>query len=228
MRCIVPVFSRLLSALLLSAALSASQALISTAAAEVTLPGDVVETMPAPPDAPSAVLDIIRERAANNRVLRSYLAMVHDRATTPEGRQDIEQQLLNALPDQGMAADFPVALGNSLGMEAAQERARFVADALSADIDGNWQVTLEETRILLQAGRAQGTAAAFILSDTDGNAVLTMEEIMAAAEAQIRNRPGRSGRQADMIAVFDLDGDGLLTRDEFNRSLDALAAAPPY
>lgn len=225
MRCIVPVFPRLLSAPLLAVAVLASPAVISSADAEVRLPGDVVETMPT---APSSDLDIIRQRAANNRILRSYLSMIHERVTTPEGRQDIEQQLLNSLPNQGAPADFPVSFDNTLGLEAAQERARFVADALSADIDGNWEVTLQETRILLQTGRSNGTAAAFILSDTDGNGVLTMEEIKTAAAAQIRDRPGRSGREIDMIAVFDLDGDGLLTRDEFNRSLDALAAAQPF
>lgn len=215
MECILPVPSRLI------AALAAGCTLISTATAEGVLPS-------VPPFAPNPDLEIIRQKAKDNRVLRSYIAMVHERASTPEGRQEIEQQLLNSLPYPGGTDGFPVTIGVALGLEAARERARFVSEALSADIDGDWQVTLAETRIVLQSGRNEGTAAAFILSDADGNGILTMDEIRMAAEAQIRSRPGRSAAQADMIAVFDLDGDGLLTRDEFNRSLDALAAEQPF
>ena len=177
----MPVLPRLIAAALVAGCVQTS-----TAAAEVTLPA-------AAPGAPASDLDLIRQKAGSDRVLRSYLSMIHHRAATPEGRSEIEQQMLSGLPASGAAADFPVALGNTLGLEAAQERSRFVAEALAADIDGNWEVTLEETRLLLQSGRNEGSAAAFILSDTDGNGILTMDEIKAAAVAQRQNRPGRGG-----------------------------------
>lgn len=127
----------------------------------------------------------------------------------------------------------------ALRIEAAAARARTAARILVADFDGDWQVTREELRDYLGGmtqspderviaaaggrGPTPGAAELFMLGDLNADGVLDEAEIKAVIALAPRNVPVVQGRLAPLLEIFDLDDDGVLTPEELDRSVAAMA-----
>lgn len=72
------------------------------------------------------------------------------------------------------------------------------------DLNGDGSITADEI-----AGQQ---AARFAAADTDGDGVLSVEELQTAADAKAQQR--KADRMARMITQLDTDGDGALSLDE--------------
>ena len=186
------------------------------------------------PDAPSrdpaalvADYDVIVSKAGTDRQMRSHISMMRERAVTPEGRRDLEESYLVGLQSMGLPPSFPISYGRAVDFSAAEQRSRFVATILLGDVDGDWQVTMAEVQTMLRSNRGEnGAAAAFLRSDLDTDGIVTFEEIKAQAMATPSSQDGLPERQWKTLSIFDFDDDGVVTREEFDRGLDAVAASP--
>ena len=99
-----------------------------------------------------------------------------------------------------LATAFVATAGTGFAFGSRQGGPGFDISFAELDADGDGQVTMQELA-------AMG-AARFDAADSDGNGVLSAEEIQARAQEQVAKRV------AGMIQRFDQDGDGALSRDE--------------
>ncbi|AQK55133.1 putative calcium-binding protein CML20 [Zea mays] len=96
-----------------------------------------------------------------------------------------------------------------------------------ADRDGDGFISLEELEALFEDGdRSDTLRAAFAEYDENGDGVITAEELRRALwRLGIVGEEMTAERCAEMIAVVDIDGDGVVCFDEFKAMMDTAAAS---
>lgn len=176
---------------------------------------------------PSAVADLaaIRQKAEASpgalRTLDEIVRMISQRQD--QAGPDYVLRLVFGQTGIGSRGQLPVNIGAIERRPAAISRAQYLSQILMADLDNDWSVTREELTYVLEVpGGGNSAADLFLLGDKDGNNILTLDEIKAVvtarADADTSNR-----RNPLSLSLFDFDGDGQFTQQEFDRAVKALS-----
>ena len=174
-------------------------------------------------------LKVIRERAAQVPDLLPFLnGLIEMKSgnTATDTRQMLLEQMTQGVSGRSGRLLLPVDIQMFSMVDTATRRGMFIGNILSADLDGDWKITQRELKTTLQSSGNNGrmAAEAFIMNDTDGNGILSTDEVRAFVDSKTDEGLGRGELAGRMMAVFDFDGDGILTQAELDRALKALGA----
>lgn len=191
---------------------------------------------PAPPDA-AADLKLMRSKAETDPAMRSLLQQIEsllerersDQSSDPGStvqnfvfRNTALRAGMAQVMNEVMTLDEPVRIATLGLIEPARQRAQAISQVLSADLDGDWQITRDELLETAKYQRIDGAAQAFVTSDADRNDILTTTEIKIAVDELIKDRFARDNMGPNLMPVFDFDSDGYLSKAEFDRGVAAL------
>lgn len=175
----------------------------------------------AAPD-PAADLAAMTAKAASDRNLRVLLQqMIQYKSRPSEARSMLDQMMFQFDGVWRRQSDSPLNYRVLTRVQTAQQRAQYIGQILSADLNNDGQVTQQEIKEALSVRQIQGAAEAFFTSDANDDAVLSPDEIRAAADSQVSVSQGR-GLRANPAALFDFDDDGIMTPAEHDRGMAAL------
>lgn len=199
-------FRRLVAALATCAALPAfAPALAETPAAD-----------------PAADLAAITAKAAADRNLQVWLQQMLQYKSRPnEARMMLDQQMFQFDGMGRTPGDVPFNYRTLAQVLVAQQRAQYLGQILTADLNNDGQITMQEIKDALRVRQIQGAAEAFFSSDANNDSVLAPEEIRAAADRQVSLQQGRAQR-GNPAQLFDFDDDGIMTPAEHDRGMAAL------
>lgn len=176
-------------------------------------------------EAPSADLAAMRARAAAAPELTQMFEQIVAMAQRNKQASTDRNLLRYVFGDArwlGQGITEPMRIETVANLDPARRRARAAAQVLVADLNGDWEITRDELTETLKYAPGEGSAQAFLLADNDRNDILSAEEIRSAiaqmADIGIASRQA----QANLMPVFDFDGDGYLAPEELDRGLKAL------
>lgn len=176
----------------------------------------------AAPD-PAADLATLTKRAEtipNGPVFLAELMNNSAGSDQPLRAVELERRLLQ-WANIGSAEQLPVDIKLMALLPLARQRATYLSEILAADLDGDWSVTRQEL-LGAMSGQQRGISDIFVLGDKDFDNVLTNAELRAAVEARARADLNGRDRSTEMMAMFDLDDDGMLTQEELSRVVMAV------
>ena len=185
----------------------------------LALPALSAQAQSAAPKAdPAADLTAMQQRAAADPRLRIMLESVL-RGTGQTARERFTRLLNYGTYSLRDGITRPIGVDTPEQLRRAQVRASVVQTIMAADLNGDWQVSTTEIRSALSVKPLRGAAEALLLYDTDGNGILTTDEIRKAAEAKAdRSQTTRS----NPLVLLDFNGDGTVTPEEYQRALAAI------
>lgn len=176
---------------------------------------------------PKADLTVIETRAKGDPKMERLLRQLRENMERGQLQsRDMRDVLMRYMPDfNGFDRENrPYEYRLEAQRRQAQIRAELLSDIMRADLDGDWQISRAEVAAVVRLSRGGSVADVFVLGDTDGNNLLDMQELQAAINSMAETRGHRDGnRPVQSLRLFDLDDDGILTLDEVDRSLAALA-----
>lgn len=178
---------------------------------------------------PSAAADLatIRQKAeATPGALRSLDQIVRtSNQLRQTGGPDYDVSQIFRLMRINSRSQFPVNIAAIERRPTAIRRAQLVSQILMADLDNDWSVTREELTSMLELPGGSNdnlSAGLFLVGDKDENNILTLDETKAVAttkaDADTSFRPNQLP-----LSLFDFDGDGQFTAQEYDRTLRALS-----
>lgn len=176
---------------------------------------------------PKADLALLETRAKADPQLEHLLQQL--RANIARGQlqsRDMRDVLMRYLPEfNRLQRDMqPFDYRQEALTYRAERRSQLLGDIMRADLDGDWQISREEAVSVVRTAHSQNIANAFLLGDADDNNLLDMAEIQASIVSMTEARSDRDGRSGSKsLQLFDLNDDGVLTLQEIDRSLAALA-----
>jgi len=189
-----------------------------TAALALLLLPDLAPAQTSPAADPQADLATMQQKAAADPQLKMLFDSL-SRSSSETARQRFERLIRYSgyFPQGGLKRPMNIAAPAQL--RAAEARARAAQQILAADLNGDWQVSLEEIRTALSVRRLQGPAEAMLTYDANGDGVLSTDEIHAAADDSAARY---ASPRTNPLVLLDFDNDGMLTPEEYNRGLAAL------
>lgn len=177
---------------------------------------------PSQPEAMDPDLALIRQRIADRPEWRRIFGEVAVVSNPNDLAAQIRQGVQGMIGEELLYGDTPFNVRAAEQAPLAAERARFVQRVLSADLDGDWVVTLTEVRSMLSTEPGQGTAEAVLVADADGDGRVTFDELRAAAAAQPTQAVGGRRAATQVLVIFDFDEDGIVTDEERVRGRTAI------
>jgi len=138
---------------------------------------------------------------------------------------DQRQELLRELgraSRSGQPLSLPFRIKAPYEVALAQRRAQYLMQVLSADLNGDFAVSLAELKEAISIGISSGAAETFLAGDTNSDNVLDQTELMFAVEQQAETDLGRNREESSPLEILDFDKDGYLSAEEVLRAIKAL------
>jgi EF hand len=197
-------------------------AVIFVLAATLTPLPVLAEVALSAPTQTQADLDLIQSRAKGWPGLPDLPGQLSD-ATIGIGNVSLQGMIVTGTH---RGAEFPpegFPYGTLRQLDVAQNRAEYLKNILSSDLNGDGSVSRNEISTLLEMGygRESVSPKVLITEDIDLNDVLSPEEIQAAV---IRHAGAYEEHSTYLLGaeLLDLNSDGTLTQEEFRRGEEAL------
>lgn len=171
-------------------------------------------------------LAVMSAKASADPQLQAQFSQIVNAArrnSTPPARDLILRQLFRNVGGRGYDLSQPLRIATIEALDPARSRAQVASQILSADLDGDWQITRDELTEALKFGMSDQAAQAFILGDADQNDTLTTDELKAAIETMARTRYRNPQPFGSVMPLFDFDDDGYLTEAEVGRGIAAVS-----
>jgi hypothetical protein len=170
----------------------------------------------------AADLAAITAKAASDRNLQVWLQQMMQYKSRPTEARMMLDQMMFRFDGMGQSqSDAPLNYRVLAQVQISQQRGQYLGQILAADLNNDGQVTQQEIKDTLSVRQIQGAAEAFFSSDSNNDAVLSADEIRAAADRQVNLSQGRALR-ASPAQLSDFDDDGVMTPAEHDRGMAAL------
>ena len=185
------------------------------------------------PTAPEADLAALRANADRDpdsyRMILDLLGRVYkkdgnDKLSMEAVRNVISRDVTGGRMSRGKIQSFDYVLAAQIDL--ASDRTQQFGSILLFDQNGDWQVTKEEivTIAAWNENFDRVKPMGFLDGDSNGDDTLTIDEIIKFIDSTAgrRNDVQFLGQRMKGAALLDMNNDGVLTKDEFDRAVAAL------
>lgn len=176
----------------------------------------------ADPQADLAMLLVRAKSVPNGTSLVENLLQYRESADRSANVDQLRQQVLGWADIRNLDA-LPLDIELVVLLPVAEMRANYFGQIMAADLNGDWSVSRQEL-VAVIGNRRQAISDIFILGDRDLDNILTTDEIKAAVTTRAQMDMAGRTPSTNFVKIIDLDGDGILTRDEFERVIAALTS----
>jgi len=143
-----------------------------------------------------------------------------DQGGKHDALRDLLSRLYRIAPDGTLTEEV---IRRDEQMKIAARRAGLLQSYLKFDLDGDAQLTSSE-RDVFPGPSSVDVTVLFSAGDTDGDGIVTFEEMRALAEKSLEDSPTRSNYME--LLLFDADHDGSVDAEDIVASLDAMERHP--